>query len=236
MRKSGNGLYCAECRRIKLREWMNASISRNRDHYRDKNRATAIKLRKKEKLLVVHHYSDGTGRCACCGEEKLEFLTLDHIGNDGAKERRKTKSWPGSSFYYWLIKQGLPAGYQVLCSNCNMSKAKRGRCVHNLGSVNENRRLSQALLRREKTKREVLGHYSGQLFKCACCGEPEIDFLTVDHISGNAKQQKDWHGTPRSGNALYLWLVRNRFPTGFQVLCMNCNCAKGRHGVCPHVA
>jgi hypothetical protein len=28
------------------------------------------------------------GRCACCGEFERDFLTLDHVNNDGAEHRR----------------------------------------------------------------------------------------------------------------------------------------------------
>lgn len=30
------------------------------------------------------------------------------------------------------------------------------------------------------------------------------------------------------------WLRRNNYPNGFQVLCHNCNMAKGFYGKCPH--
>jgi len=33
---------------------------------------------------------------------------------------------------------------------------------------------------------------------------------------------------------MYVWLKRNYFPTGFQLLCHNCNLAKGFYGKCPH--
>jgi hypothetical protein len=33
---------------------------------------------------------------------------------------------------------------------------------------------------------------------------------------------------------LYLWLKRNNYPTGFRVLCHNCNLAIGFYGYCPH--
>ena len=56
-RKSGNGKYCVSCRHVKLRQWMNESISRNRDHYRAKNRREALKLRRKLRLAVIGHYS-----------------------------------------------------------------------------------------------------------------------------------------------------------------------------------
>ena len=65
--------------------------------------------------------------------------------------------------------------------------------------------------------------------RCQCCGETQLEFLTIDHILG-------WRATlaPRSGNRLYRWLRNNSYPEGFQVLCWNCNCAKGIMGGCPH--
>jgi len=72
----------------------------------------------------------------------------------------------------------------------------------------------------------VFDHYGN---RCECCGEAEPMFLTVDHINGGGRQ----HGL-KIGN-LYLWLVRNNFPDGFRLLCMNCNGGRERNGgVCPH--
>jgi hypothetical protein len=36
------------------------------------------------------------------------------------------------------------------------------------------------------------------------------------------------------GKDLYYWLEDNDFPSGFQILCWNCNFAKGSLGKCPH--
>jgi hypothetical protein len=77
----------------------NAVMCRNRLH--------------KRKVLVILHYG---GKCACCGESRIEFLTIDHINGGGCKHRRRIRGIP---FYQWLIKHGLPKGYRVLCLNCN---------------------------------------------------------------------------------------------------------------------
>jgi uncharacterized Zn finger protein (UPF0148 family) len=135
MRKSGNGLYCPACRKVKLREWENESHARNRDHYRAKNRGAATKLRNKQKLMVINRYSGGMNACICCGEREPRFLALDHINNNGSEERRRLTSWLGSAFYYWLVKHNFPPGYQVLCHNCNSSKAKHGVCIHNVSKT-----------------------------------------------------------------------------------------------------
>jgi hypothetical protein len=132
MRKSGNGKYCPPCREEKLRQWENESHHRNPEHYRAKNRRAAVKLRTKFKQMVVVYYSNGKGACVCCGETQLEFLSIDHINNDGREDRQQHKSWVGSQFYYWLVRNNFPPGYQIMCLNCNVSRGRHGVCVHKL--------------------------------------------------------------------------------------------------------
>lgn len=57
-------------------------------------------------------------------------------------------------------------------------------------------------------------------------------FLAIDHIHNDGNKMRRQHGT---GMQLYRWLLKHRFPKGFQILCMNCNFGKARNGgVCPH--
>lgn len=67
--------------------------------------------------------------CNCCGETTTEFLTIDHINNDGAQHRRQLN---GKSMYTWLEKNDYPPGFQVLCMNCNWGKRTHGICPHQL--------------------------------------------------------------------------------------------------------
>lgn len=68
------------------------------------------------KLEALNAY--GGPACACCDETILDMLSLDHIAQDGAKDRRENGS-SGTGFYYRLKKQGWPKGFRVLCRNCN---------------------------------------------------------------------------------------------------------------------
>lgn len=86
----------------------------------------------------------------------------------------------------------------------------------------------QAVLREQ-----IFSAYGG--YKCACCGENEKLFLSIDHIHNNGAEQRKNGEYGRSGTSFYQWLRKNNFPDGFQVLCMNCNMGKHRNGgVCPH--
>lgn len=87
---------------------------------------------------------------------------------------------------------------------------------------------------RQNFKDRVFNHYG--VF-CACCGETEIEFLTIDHINNNGSMHRKEVGIIGGGSEFYRWLTENSFPEGFQTLCMNCNFAKGKtnnNGVCPH--
>lgn len=83
-------------------------------------------------------------------------------------------------------------------------------------------------------KIDVLTHYSKGIPKCMCkgCNVKEIKFLTLDHVNNDGYLDKK-HGM---GTSYYLWLRRNKYPktVKLQVLCFNCNCAKGSFGKCPH--
>lgn len=35
-------------------------------------------------------------------------------------------------------------------------------------------------------------------------------------------------------SSTYFWIIRNKYPKGFRVLCHNCNQAIGSYGECPH--
>jgi len=72
--------------------------------------------------------------------------------------------------------------------------------------------------------------YGGNPPSCACCGESENHFLAIDHINGGGNNHRKTEGY----QDIFPWLSVNKFPLGFQVLCHNCNMAKGFYGRCPH--
>ena len=76
------------------------------------------KKRYKEiRLKVLTHYGGDPPKCSCCGESIYEFLTIDHINNNGSEDKRSR-----SVLFEWLIRNGFPEGYGVLCYNCNCGR------------------------------------------------------------------------------------------------------------------
>lgn len=117
--------WCKECIKKSRKDYYNRDIEKLRKKGRDD--------RKKEKLALINAYG---GKCVCCGESQWEFLTIDHINNDGAEHRRRLgkgiKS-KGSTTMVWryLRKNGYPKGeFQLLCFNCNCAKGFFGYCPH----------------------------------------------------------------------------------------------------------
>ena len=83
----------------------------------------------KDKTEVMNHYG---GKCVCCSESNVRFLTLDHTNNDGQEHRAKVGT--GSALYQYLLRYNFQSEYElrVLCYNCNMAR-RSGDCPHENG-------------------------------------------------------------------------------------------------------
>ena len=88
-----------------------------------------------------------------------------------------------------------------------------------------------------QAKAKVFAHYSKVVSNsdipiCACCGYSDLRFLSVDHIDGrknlSVKEKK------LGGSNLWKHLIKTGLPSGYQILCHNCNIAKGQEKYCPH--
>jgi hypothetical protein len=114
--------------RLKHEQYICTPCARKRDNKLTiKNKNKKANKRFQIKIKVMKEYGN---KCACCGEDQIEFLTIDHINNDGAIER-KTISSGGHNFYSWLLKNNCPKDkYQILCFNCNCSNGFLGYCPH----------------------------------------------------------------------------------------------------------
>lgn len=110
------------------------------EYHRVNNRARE-RIRDRKSTLVlkqecVNHYG---GKCSCCGEILIEFLSLDHINGNGNIHRKFLfkHNVGGSHMYRWLKKNNFPEGYRLLCMNCNWAMRYRKECPHkqNFGGV-----------------------------------------------------------------------------------------------------
>ena len=75
-------------------------------------------------------YAAYGNQCACCGEKNSKFFTIDHVNNDGGKERREQRGFSGINLMRKLRTIKFPAMYQLLCWNCNLGKHIYKVCPH----------------------------------------------------------------------------------------------------------
>ncbi|MFD8529495.1 hypothetical protein ACFV0L_18945 [Streptosporangium canum] len=112
--------YCKQCRAENFRQWAKENP--------EARKAAAVRTRVKLRKRVLAHYG---GSCDCCGEDREPFLAIDHINGGGIQHRKSLgHDGLGGSFYRWLVKQGFPSGFRVLCHNCNQALGHYGRCPH----------------------------------------------------------------------------------------------------------
>ena len=102
--------------------------------------------------------------------------------------------------------------------------------------------------KKDNVKMEVYLHYSkihsnSDIPCCRCCGlNSHVEFLSLDHIAGKKQMDSEpelrqkGYSSKLKIHQLLPWIKRNNFPTGFQILCLNCNFAKGhsKDNKCPH--
>jgi len=83
---------------------------------------------------------------------------------------------------------------------------------------------------RDRTWAAILVGYGP---RCACCGEDGKLFLTLDHVNGDGDRSNRTTAkrlAERRALARHL-KAKGRDPR-YQILCWNCNCARGHYGIC----
>ncbi len=152
-----------------------------------------------------------TKKCSACGDVKpLDEFHKQVANRDGRARICKLCSRAYAKEYYQAHRERYSA----------LGKSWQAK----------NRESINARYRRytEERKQTILKAYGG---KCACCGESNPKFLTIDHVNGGGHQHRQ-----RAGSRVYAEIIRLGFPADYQILCFNCNCAKGIYGECPHKA
>ena len=139
------------------------------------------------------------------------------------RNRDQYQVWKAAGVCTWCGGERL-TGY-VSCEQC----VTDGR---NYFRVRREERLLRDQARRRRLMDDVFGHYGNV---CACCGESEREFLTIDHVNNDGGHHRRKYPASGGGVGLYLWIKRHGYPDDLQLLCMNCNWGKMRcRGICPH--
>lgn len=120
---------CQACRDA-ARARNQARYQADREAILERDKRLQLKHRRKSTALVLAHYSaTDPPSCKCCGSRV--DLQIDHVNGGGAEHRTELFGRPhaaGDHFYDWLIRNGFPEKYQVLCKPCNDSKGEGVHC------------------------------------------------------------------------------------------------------------
>lgn len=174
-------------------------------------------IRKSERLY--------TKPCAACGG--LRFIKIQRVKpgkcrscyNKANYATQKARHRQGLC---WFCTEAAAPGHSWCFKHLlqNAANARHRRLF------DSDKRSKKAAEVRVKLRKEVLGKYGGS---CRCCGEVRQEFLQIDHVNNDGAAHRR-----QIGPDVYTWLKRSAWPTGFQVLCANCNWAKRGGAVCPH--
>lgn len=137
-----NGLrsWCKPCNYKKTADWRLRNTEKVKLYermYRATHRAMHVassrKWHQKLKRLIVDAYG---GKCTCCGEYRLPFLSIEHINGDGNVHRKRIAA-AGSTLYLWIKNNNFPSDLTIHCMNCNVAKRFGAICPHDLERKNK---------------------------------------------------------------------------------------------------
>lgn len=109
-----------------------------RRKYYKKNREKILAYHKKWRINLRKRLLKKYGsKCVCCGESQWEFLSFDHVNNDGGEDRkawaraRNYKSLSTSASYYLeLLNSPKRKDLRILCGSCHFAYTHFGYCPH----------------------------------------------------------------------------------------------------------
>ena len=113
-----------------------------------------------------------------------------------------------------------PDGLASSCKECHKAECREHRARHKVKVY------LRELANKDKVKLEVFSHYCDGPIACKC-GYNDLRALTLDHIDGGGNEHRKLI-KKRCGTDFYRWVKKNNYPSGIQVLCMNCQFVK-RH-------
>lgn len=127
-------------------------------------------------------------------------------------------------------------GLQSWCNECRRTY-KAGWRADNPDKTRQHRRTYESKNRAkirvyqrtymDRLRDEVFAAYGNA---CACCGEDQREFLTLDHVGG-----REGAHVGATTLSVYLMVRKEGFPREpYRLLCWNCNMAHGLYGYCPH--
>jgi len=111
-------------------------------------------------------------------------------------------------------------------SAANRERERRKAAAYH--QANKARLNGQITARRRTMRGQIMERLGGA---CRCCGETTPVFLTIDHVQNDGAKVRKMRR-----HLVYKIILDEGCPADrYQILCWNCNAAKGMLGRCPHL-
>lgn len=127
-------------------------------------------------------------KCNCCNNNVWQFLTLDHINNDGASDRKNKKHIRMSNFSIFSKNEDM-SKFQSLCMNCNYSKGHNGFCSHSIKNKSLNCVSCNEILT-DKNSNKIYREYNYSLCDL-CMSDYSLSKKTIIDKSRKIRKKKD---------------------------------------------
>lgn len=211
--KDGYKPYCKTCQKKKKQIYM--SNASNREH----SRIMSLK-RSHNRSLAVKIIRVASIKCAICGVEDPNVLTLDHIEPDLKKRRKSGNKIGGLSSMPnvdTILNEFLSPNTRVLCSRCHHQ--------HNSTQYKKDRYITPG----RKKHRNYVDEKKKQIGKCSSCTFDDFTCTAVfhfDHLDPKSKVTCI-SAMCRYTNKEFIKHIDNEIAK-CQLLCANCHFIRTR--------
>ena len=123
------------------------------------------------------------------------------------------------------IKQCRKCQIELNIQNCAPSFLKRNiNICRNCNNIENYERII-------KNRKLIINNLGG---KCECCRIDNEEFLSIDHINGGGRKERENFKKYKHYLKMLVNLSINELTSKYRCLCFNCNYALGFWGRCPH--
>lgn len=153
----------------------------------------------------------------CTGCKQILELNLFNLKNNG-KPYAECKSCRATRKRKWHHLNKDSVGFKEKQRIANAKRYAESR----LDPAFVESRKQYQFERRQQLKAAAMNYYSNG--KCSKCGISDLDVLTIDHINNDGGDlRRQGHDLTKD---IYVKLMREGYPSGYDVLCFNCNVKK----------
>jgi len=159
-----------------------------------------------------------------CSQSRID--NHDYICNDCSTKVHKDKVSKNPDKYKGHKKKWMDKNPDKIKSYKKNWRDKNKKTIKEKAAIYGNlpQTIEQRKQYRADIKIKVFTHYCGGDVKCNKCPYTDIRALSIDHINGDGSEHRKLIN--KRGIGFYNWLIKNNYPEGFQVLCMNCQFIK----------